>query len=97
MSDINISNDTIQAISIDSQLTGVESLRETSSETGSGVNEGGVDTLEQTVAGMEVRSRTEEYFGVGTDFSSTGTDKDVRHAMSSIIDSAIGSIADEIA
>ncbi len=97
MADISISNDTIQSMGLDSQLTGVESIRDTSSEVGSGVNEGGLDTMEQTVAGTEVRSRTEEYFGAGTDFSSTGTDVDVKHAMSSIIDSAMGSIADEIA
>ena len=97
MSDISISNDTIQTMGLDSQLTGVESLRDSNSEIGSGINEGGIDTMEQAVAGTEVRSRTEEYFGNGTDFSSTGTDKDIRHAMSSIIDSAIGSIADEIA
>jgi hypothetical protein len=97
MSDISISTDTIQSMSLDSQLTGVESLNDTSSEIGSGVNEGGVDTMEMAVVGTEVRSKTEEYSGSGPDFSSTGTDMDVRQAMSSIIDSAIGSIADEIA
>jgi len=97
MADISISNDTIQSMSLDSQLTGVESLQDTSSEISSGVNEGGVDTMEMAVVGTEVRSKTEEYLGNGTDFSSTGTDMDIRQAMSSIIDSAMGSIADEIA
>ncbi|MBG0789381.1 MAG: hypothetical protein H0S80_02670 [Desulfovibrionaceae bacterium] len=97
MSDISISNDTIQSIGLDSQLSGMESLKGAESETGSGVNEGGMDSMEQAVAGTEVRSRTEEYFGAGPDFNSTGTDGDIRHAMSSIIDSAMGSITDEIA
>lgn len=97
MSDISISNDTIQSIGLDSQLSGIESMKSSEAEIGSGVNEGGVDTMEQAVAGTELRSRTEEYFGAGTDFSSTGTDIDVRQAMSSIIDSAMGSITDKIA
>lgn len=97
MSDISISNNSIQSMGLDSQLSGIESMKGAESEVGSGVSRGGADSLEQAVAGTELRSRTEEYFGNGTDFSSTGTDVDVRHAMSSIIDSAMGSITDEIA
>jgi hypothetical protein len=97
MSDISISNDTIQSMSLDSQLTGVESLQDTSSEVSSGMNEGGVDTMEMAVVGTEVRSKTDEYSGSGPDFSSTGTDMDVKQAMSSILESALGGIADEIA
>lgn len=96
MSDISISNDTIQSMGLDSQLSGIESLSDTNSEVSSGVNEGGADTMEQAVAGTEIRSKTEEYFGGGTDFSSTGTDMDIKHAMSAVIDSSMGSITDEI-
>ena len=97
MSDISISNDTIQSMGLDSQLPGGESLDNASSEISSGMNEGGGDTLEMTVAGTEVRSRTEEFFGSGTDFSSTGTDVDIQQAVSATLESTIGSIADEIA
>ena len=97
MSDLSISNDTIQSMALDSQLSGTESSFGTTREISSGMNEGGVDAMEQTVAGTEVRSKTQEFFGNGTDFTSTGTDVDVKHAMSSILDSAMGSITDEIA
>lgn len=97
MSDISISNDTIQAMGLDSQLSGIESLSDTNSEVSSGVNEGGADTMEQAVAGAEIRSKTEEFFGGGTDLSSTGTDVDIQQAVGSILDASVGSITDEIA
>lgn len=97
MSDISISTDTIQSISLDNQFSGAESINDRSAETGSGYNDGGVDTMEQTVAGTQVVSRTEEYFGAGTDFSSTGTDVDIQKTISAALDSSIGSITDKIA
>jgi len=97
MSDISISTDTIQSISMDNLLSGPESVGEDSSIIASGMNKGGIDSMEQAVAGLEVASRTEEFFGSGTDFSSTGTDVDIQQAVSSTLDTGIGSIADEIA
>jgi len=97
MSDISISTDTIQSIAMDNLLSGPESVGEDSSIIASGMNKGGIDSMEQAVAGLEVASRTEEFFGSGTDFSSTGTDVDIQQAVSSTLDTGIGSIADEIA
>lgn len=99
MSDISISANTIQSISMDNQLRGPESVRDHHDEIGSGVNTvGGMDGREQTVAGLEVASRTEDYMGAGTDFSSTGTDVDIQQAVQqTAVDSGIGSIADKIA
>ena len=99
MSDISISMDTIQSISMDNQLLGPESIGDSSDEIGSGINPtGGMDNREQTVAGLEVVSRTEDYLGTGTDFSSTGTDVDIQQTMHQLAaETGIGSIADKIA
>ncbi|MEZ7195546.1 hypothetical protein [Pseudodesulfovibrio karagichevae] len=99
MSDISISTDTIQSMSLDSQLLGPESLGNYRDEIGSGVNTvGGPDNREQTVAGLEVTSRTQDYLGAGTDFSSTGTDIDIQQTMHQLAaQTGIGTIADKIA
>ncbi|BDQ36137.1 hypothetical protein SYK_04970 [Pseudodesulfovibrio nedwellii] len=97
MSDISISTDTVQSIAMDNMLSGPESVGEESSIIASGMNARGVDSMEQAVAGLEVASRTEEFFGAGTDFSSTGTDVDIQQAISSTLDTGIGSITDKIA
>jgi hypothetical protein len=99
MSDISISADTIQSISMDNQLLGPESISDYHDEIGSGVNTvGGMDSREQTVAGTEVASRTEDYLGTGTDFSSTGTDVDIQQTLHQVAaDTGIGSITDKIA
>ncbi|WP_319544025.1 hypothetical protein [uncultured Pseudodesulfovibrio sp.] len=97
MSDLSISTDTIQSIAMDKMLSGPESVGEQSSIIASGINERGIDSMEQAVAGLEVASRTEEFFGSGTDFSSTGTDIDIQQAVSSTLDTGMGTIADKIA
>lgn len=99
MSDISISMDTVQSISMDNQLLGPESLNDYSDEIGSGINPtGGMDNREQTVAGLEVASRTEDYLGTGTDFSSTGTDYGVQQAIhQAAAETGLGSITDKIA
>ncbi|MGE4422827.1 MAG: hypothetical protein AB7D39_11060 [Pseudodesulfovibrio sp.] len=99
MSDISISTDTIQSMSMDNQLLGPESLGNYSDEIGSGVNTvGGMDNREQTVAGLEVTSRTQDYLGAGTDFSSTGTDIDIQQTMHQLAaQTGIGTITDKIA
>ncbi|OIQ48928.1 hypothetical protein BerOc1_03683 [Pseudodesulfovibrio hydrargyri] len=99
MSDISISMDTIQSMSMDNQLLGPESLNNYADEIGSGINPtGGMDNREQTVAGLEVASRTDDYLGAGTDFSSTGTDVDIQQTMHQMAaETGIGSITDKIA
>jgi hypothetical protein len=99
MSDISISADTVQSMSMDNQLRGPESIRDHSDEIGSGINTvGGMDNREQAVAGLEVASRTEDYLGAGTDFSSTGTDVDIQQTLHQVAaDTGIGTIADKIA
>lgn len=97
MSDISISNDTVQAIALDNQLSGTEIMSGKANEIQTGLNSGGMDTIEQAVAGNEVSSRTEEYFGAGTDVSSTGTDVDIQTAVHNVLDAGIGSITDKIA
>jgi len=96
MSDITISNTTLSSMALDNQLAAPESVKDTTNEIASGMNEGGLDTLEQTVAGAEVASKTSEFFGSGTDFSSTGTDIDVQQAISATIADGMGTIADKI-
>ena len=55
MSDISISVDTMQSMAFDSQMAGPESIKDTTSEVSSGVNQGtGMDSMEQTIAGAEV-------------------------------------------
>jgi hypothetical protein len=84
---------------MDNQLLGPESISDYGQEIGSGINPtGGLDNREQTVAGLEVASRTEDYLGAGTDFSSTGTDVDIQQTVHQMaVDTGIGSITDEIA
>ncbi len=96
MSDISISNNTIQAMGLDSQASGAESVRETTHTSLSGTDTNNVDNMELSVVGADTVSRTQDYIGSGTDFSSTGTDVDVQHAVSSAIMSGTGSIADKI-
>ncbi len=97
MSDISISADTMQSMAFDNQLSGPESIKDTTSEIASGVNQGsGMDSMEQTVAGAEVASRTTDFLGAGPDFSSTGTDIDVQHAISSTMADGMGSITDKV-
>jgi len=96
MSDISISTMTVQSMALGNQLAGPESIKETTSEVASGANKGGMDSLEQAVAGAEVASRTTEFFGSGTDLGSTGTDLDIQQAISSTITEGMGTITDKI-
>ena len=97
MSDISISADTVQTMAMDNLFSAPESLTGSNNEISSGLNTRGIDSMEQAVAGVEVASRTEEFFGSGTDFSSTGTDIDIQQAVVSTADTGIGSITDKIA
>ena len=97
MSDISISVDTVQSMAFDSQMAGPESIKDTTSEVASGANQGtGMDSMEQTIAGAEVASKTTEFFGNGADLSSTGTDINIQQAISSTMADGMGSIADKI-
>ena len=96
MSDITISNMTMEAMAFDSQLAGPESIKDTTSEIASGINRDGMDTLEMNVAGAEVASKTTEFFGIGPDLSSTGTDFSTQSVISSTLASGMGTIADKL-
>ena len=94
MSDISISTDTMSSMALESQISGAESIN--TNTIMSGANQHGLDSLEQTVAGAEVASRTTEFFGSGTDLSSTGTDIDVAQAINTSLMDGTGSITDKI-
>jgi len=94
MSDISISISTPQAMSLDNQASGAESIGRYSNEIASGFNQGGADNMEMAVAGAEVASRTSEFFGTGTDFSSTGTDNDIQKAVGAALNEGMGTITD---
>ncbi|ADU62689.1 hypothetical protein Daes_1677 [Pseudodesulfovibrio aespoeensis Aspo-2] len=93
MSGMSISTESVSALT-ENLMRGAETVSDTTSTIFSSVNRGGVDSMEQTVAGAEVASRTSEFFGSGTDFSSTGTDYDTQQAVNNTVMSGNGSIAD---
>lgn len=97
MSDISISAMTPQTILMDNAASVPESIKNTTSEIESGVNQGGLDRMEMAVAGVEVASRTEDFFGASADFSSTGTDRDIQQAVATSLAEGIGTITDTIA
>jgi len=97
MSDISISANSMSSMALDNQASGAESIRDTTSTMASGFNQEGLDSQEQAVAGAEVASRTTEFFGSGSDLSSTGTDIDVAQAISTTLSDGQGSITDKIA
>lgn len=97
MSDLSISTDTVQSMAMDNMFAAPEAVNDSSSEISSGVNPDGIDSMERTVAGTELASRTEDYLGSGPDLSSTGTDVDVQKAVQAAADTGVGSIADKIA
>lgn len=92
MSDYSISAMSVSSIAFENQASGAESVPDFTSTLGSGLNEGGADTMEQIVAGSEVASKTTEFYGNGTDLSSTGTDVDIAQA----INSTLGMITDKV-
>lgn len=96
MSDISISNSSISAIAFDSQTAGAESVKQNSHTVASGVDSSTPDPMESTVVGTEAVSRSQDYLGAGPDMSSTGTNENVQHAVSSAIMNGTGSIADKI-
>jgi len=87
----------MSSMALDNQASGAESIRDTTSTMASGFNQEGLDSQEQAVAGAEVASRTTEFFGSGSDLSSTGTDIDVAQAISTTLSDGQGSITDKIA
>ncbi|MBI9078275.1 MAG: hypothetical protein JEY79_00875 [Pseudodesulfovibrio sp.] len=96
MSDISISTMTIQSMALDNQMSGPESIKESTTEIASGFIRGGSDSSELAVAGAEIASRTNDYLGTGPDLGSTGTDFDIQQAISSSMTEGIGTIADKI-
>lgn len=95
-SDLTISTMTLSAMAMDNQASGAESMINTETAVMSGINEGGIDSMEHAVAGGEVASRTTEFFGNSTDLSSTGTDIDVAQAINTTIMDGNGSITDKV-
>ncbi|MEF2229528.1 MAG: hypothetical protein V3571_01230 [Pseudodesulfovibrio sp.] len=95
MSDFGISVMSMAAQGMENQISGFEASRETirTDMSGSGPQH---MASEQAIIGTEVVSRTDDYFGAGTDFSSTGTDVDIRTTANNILESGYGSITDTI-
>lgn len=96
MSDISISAMTMSSMALENQMSGAESIKDTSSTVISGVNEQGADPNDMAVAGAEVASRGSEFFGNGTDLSSTGTDIDTAQAINTSLHQGNGTIADKV-
>lgn len=100
MSDISISNQSIRSMAIDNQASSIES-----GSAGIGLDMRGINKpeakafeLENNDVAGQVASRTKDFFGNGTDLSSTGTDNDIQRAITSALqETGIGTIADEIA
>ena len=101
MPNISISSDSMAAMASDAQASSASmsslTAKDETSQIMSGENKGGVDSLELAVAGGETASRTTEYFGSGTDFSSTGTDVDIAQAINTTLIDGQGSITDKVA
>lgn len=96
MSDISISTMTQSAMVLENQAAGAESSSDTTSTIISGINQEGIDSQEQAIAGAEVASRTTEFFGSGTDLGSTGTDIDVAQAINTSLLDGGGSITNKV-
>lgn len=96
MSDLSMSTMTMSSMALDSQLSGAESIKDSTSTVISGANTEGLDSIEQVVAGGQVASRTTEFIGTGADLSSTGTGYDAQQAISNSLSSGAGTIADKI-
>lgn len=96
MSDISISNQTIASIAQDAQLSGGESVKESSHTLISNADRTESHTMEQAIVGPDTVSKTQDYSGAGPDYSSTGTDMDFQLAVNSAIMNGTGTIADKI-
>lgn len=96
MSDISISNMTIASMAMDNQVSGAETMMSQETTSFSSANDGGLDSMEYAVAGAEVASRTNDFFGNSADLSSTGTDIDVAQAINTTIMDGNGTIADKV-
>ena len=101
MSNISITVDSMGAMASDAQASSASmaslTAKEESSQVMSGENKGGADGLELTVAGGETASKKTEFFGTGTDFSSTGTDIDIAQAINTTLMDGQGTITDKVA
>lgn len=96
MSDLSISSNSIAAVAMNSQASGAESISESSHTVASSVENSMPNPMETTVVGTEAVSKTQDYIGAGPDMSSTGTNENIQHAVSSAIMNGTGSIADKI-
>ena len=96
MSDFSISAMSMASKAVDNQMSSIEGAGETVSTVMSGSSDQNKES-EQAIIGTEVSSRTQDYIGSGTDFSSTGTDVDVQQTVNTTLESGFGSIADVIA
>jgi len=96
MSDFSISAMSMASKAVDNQMASIEGAGETVSTVMSGSSNQHKES-EQAIIGSEVSSRTQDYIGTGTDFSSTGTDVDIQQTVNTTLESGFGSIADIIA
>lgn len=96
MPDFSISAMSMASKAVDNQMASIEGAGETVSTVMSGSSDQNKES-EQTIIGTEVSSRTQDYIGAGTDFSSTGTDVNVQQAVNTTLESGFGSITDVIA
>lgn len=100
MSDMTVSNQSIRSMAIDNQARSIES-----GSAGIGSDARLLNTpelkspeSERTDVAGQVASRTDDFFGNGTDLSSTGTDNDIqRGIVTALQETGIGTIADEVA
>ncbi|GEM_PF-1431460 len=100
MSDITISNQSIQSIALDAQASSFEKGAAGIAQDARALTKPELKSIEEGNADVsgQVASRTREFFGSGENVSSTSTDNDMQQAITSAHqESGIGSIADEIA
>jgi len=96
MSDISISANSPLSMALENLASGNEVVADKAETAISGRNLDGADSQEQTIAGTEVASRTQDYLASGPDWSSTGSDIEFARAIDTTLDSGIGSIADKV-
>lgn len=96
MSDISISANSPLSMALENLASGNEVVADKAETAISGRNLDGADNQEQTVAGTEVASRTQDYLASGPDWTSTGSDIEFAKAVETTLDSGMGSIADRL-
>ncbi|WP_147821481.1 hypothetical protein [Salidesulfovibrio onnuriiensis] len=100
MSDISISNQSIQSMMTNAQASSFEDGSASAVLDARTINKPETRSfeLEKNELAGQVVSRTQDFFGNGTDLSSTGTDNQIQRAITSALqETGIGTIADKIA